>query len=101
MSNLNEFNRTVKKYVGHRNDVNEIVIDCRPDAIVGEMLRKKPKTYDECDDYITALIAGIAEVLSFQYGWDVEDTALYVAKRLGMMIAEIITKNNGMEDWEW
>lgn len=100
MYNLNEFNQLVQTYTGKKTPVNEaknVIIDCRPNAIVGEMLLTKPKNEEERDDYISAMIAGIAEAVEPDVAISVEDIAAHIAYHVGVAIGELYAADE--EDW--
>lgn len=90
MNNLNDFNKTLKGYVNQKkNETKQIVIDCRPNAIVGKMIVNPPSNQDERDEYVAAMISCIAEIMSSETGYDVEDVAIFLANRFGEAAGEL------------
>lgn len=101
MYNLNEFNQLVQTYTGKKSTVKEsknVIIDCRPNAIVGEMLLTKPKNEEERDDCISAMIAGIAEAVAPDVAISIEDIAAHIAYHVGTAIGELYAAD---EDGDW
>ena len=78
-----------------------IVIDRRPNAVVGNMLLTKPTTEKECDEYVVAMITGIAEVIAPDTGYDVVDVATFLASYLGCAMNELYTMAADEQESDW
>lgn len=90
---MNNFSEVLNAYVegckkAEKPPVEEMVIkiDHRPNAVVGDMLLTKPKDEDQADEYIAALIAGIAEIVASETGDSAYMVGIYLAEGFGEMI---------------
>lgn len=97
MNNLNDFNKIVSSYVNEaKQQPNEpeekqerLVIDIRPHAEVGHMVLTKATNDEERQEYIAAMMAGIAELMAEDLGCNVEGLAVMIAETVSDLYAQL------------